>query len=79
MQLPFNIHMDLKEIKDTNLHTFDINSWTDKLLHQQHSFTVAACYGTADFNVVSLGLCYGKEKKHPTSFKLHNSLCLPRF
>ena len=53
VQLPLCFIVDMM---NTNLHTFYIDSWAHKFLHEQHSFTVAARYGTADFNIISLCL-----------------------
>lgn len=49
---------------NTNLHAFNIDSRANKFLHQQHGFTVAACYGAADFHVFLLGLVWGVRRRN---------------
>lgn len=49
---------------NTNLHAFNVDSGANKFLHKQHGFTVATCYGAADFHVFLLGLVWGVRRRN---------------
>lgn len=42
--------------RTAHLHAFYVDSRAHEFLHEQQSLAVAACYGTADLHVLSVGL-----------------------